>query len=104
MSTKIYGASDDLLEFEGDVYGEIGRYGTSEEDPIRVRVSDGTEFDAFYNDDGLWKIKVTKRGTHFDFYTEAVDPDSQYSSDELHLKDGDLTADYLVDGEWEEVS
>ena len=26
MTTKIYGTSDDLIEFEGDIYDEIGAY------------------------------------------------------------------------------
>ena len=26
MATKIYGTSDDLIEFEGDIYDEIGAY------------------------------------------------------------------------------
>lgn len=92
--TKIYGASDDLIEFEGDIYGEIGCYGSSQNDPIKVKVSDGTEFDIFYSDSGLWKINVTKKGSNFDLVTEAIDPDSDNYSDELFLTPGDLTAKY----------
>ena len=30
MAAKIYGTSDDLIEFEGDVDGEVGCYGTDD--------------------------------------------------------------------------
>lgn len=92
--TKIYGASDDLFEFDGDIYGEIGYYDSSPEDLIRVRISDGTELSAFYNEDGLWKIQVIAKGTHFQELIEAVDPDSDDYSDIVLMKDGELTAEY----------
>ena len=31
MSTRVYGASDDLIEFDGDLCGEVGCYGSGEE-------------------------------------------------------------------------
>lgn len=103
--TKIYGASDDLLEFTGEIYGEIGYYDSSKEDPIRVRVSDGTEFSAYYNEQGLWKIDVHVKGTHFDVLEVATDPDSENYSDTLTLLEGKLTAKYKVGkgSKWEKV-
>jgi hypothetical protein len=102
--TKIYGASDDLLEFEGDIYGEVGYYGSSLEDPIKVSISDGTELNMYYDDSGLWKIKVLNQGSHFESLVEATDPDSDQYSDLLTLKSGLLTARYKVGSErWKSV-
>ena len=43
MATKVYGASDDLIEFEGDVAGEVGAYGTDDKDHgVLLVFSDGT--------------------------------------------------------------
>lgn len=102
--TKIYGASDDLLEFDGEIYGEIGYYDSSKEDAILVKVSDGTEFSAYYNESGLWKIELTVKGTHFESLTEATDPDSDNYSDVLILMSGPLTAKYKTRGvSWKTV-
>jgi hypothetical protein len=102
--TKIYGASDDLLEFEGDIYGEVGYYGSSEDDPIKVSISDGTELNVYYADSGLWRIKVLNQGSHFESLVEAVNPDSDEYSDVLTLKSGSLTARYKVGSEkWKKV-
>ena len=104
METKICGASDDLLEFEGEIYGEIGYYNSSEDDPIRVKVSDGTEFDAFYNDDGLWKIKLKTKGPAFVSLEEATDPDSDNYTDILRLSGQNLKAEFKVGAaDWEKV-
>ena len=43
MPTKCYGASDDLVEVEGDVNGEVGSYGTDDRDRgVLMIFSDGT--------------------------------------------------------------
>lgn len=39
MTTKIYGTSDDLIEFEGDIYDEIGAYKAQDKG---ILLSDGT--------------------------------------------------------------
>lgn len=39
MTTKIYGTSDDLIEFEGDIYDEIGAYEAQDKG---ILLSDGT--------------------------------------------------------------
>lgn len=75
--TKIYGASDDLVEFEGDVYGEVSAYGTDDEDSKGVLIvcSDGTLLTVKYgkNDDAIWGIQLAKQGTLF----EKIDPCSE---------------------------
>jgi hypothetical protein len=59
MKTKIYGASDDLVEIEGDVYDEHGCY--DHKRPIKISVSDRTEATIFY--DGEWTIDVKLAGS-----------------------------------------
>ena len=47
MATKIYGASDDLIEFAGDVTGEVGHFGTdNNEHGDLIICSDGTLLEA----------------------------------------------------------
>lgn len=73
-------------------------------DAILVKVSDGTEFSAYYNESGLWKIELTVKGTHFESLTEATDPDSDNYSDILILMSGPLTAKYKTRGvSWKTV-
>ena len=45
MSTKVYGASDDLVEFEGDLNGEVNFFNNdheAEDIGLLVAFSDGT--------------------------------------------------------------
>lgn len=103
--TKIYGASDDLLEFEGSIFGEVNYFDSSEKDPIEVKVSDGTHFKAFYDEVGLWRIILIEAGTCFISLDKATDPNSENYSDILTLENEDeLTAKYKVKGNnWRKV-
>lgn len=104
LGSKIYGASDDLLEFCGDIYGEVCYYDSSPTDPIYVKMSDGTEFQSYYSKEGLWKIVVSKEGSLFDRVEVATDPDSDKYSDILYLKAGKVTAVAKAgDSDWLEV-
>jgi len=49
MSTIIYGASDDLIEAEGDVKGEVGHYGSdNDKHGVLLICSDGTLLEIKY--------------------------------------------------------
>lgn len=64
MSAIIYGTSDDLIEFEGDVDGEVGCYGTDNQDQgVLVICSDGTLLEVKYgkNSQAIWDIKLIKK-------------------------------------------
>jgi hypothetical protein len=61
MKTKIYGASDDLIEIEGQINDEIGCF--DHKLPIKIECSDGTIATIFYN--GEWKIEVKTEGSLF---------------------------------------
>jgi len=87
--TKVYGASDDLIEFEGDVEGEVGHYS---EKPCTVTMSDGTQLSVLYGKpkphDGVWWIRLKKAGPLFDRIDECFDDNAKPYSDVAWFKDG----------------
>jgi uncharacterized protein (DUF2237 family) len=104
MTTRVYGASDDLIEFEGDVYGEVGCYGTDDQEHgVLVICSDGTLMDVKYGkgDQGIWGITLIKQGDLFDKIVPCDDENARPHSDVAHFKDG-LKWCYAAK-EWEKV-
>lgn len=63
MKTKIYGASDDLVEIEGAFSDEIDCYETAEKG-LSIHCSDGTIGRISY--DGEWIITLEQEGILFD--------------------------------------
>lgn len=59
--TTVTGASDDLIEIEGQVSEEFSAYGTDEDEPKFLAFSDGTLLKVTY--DGLWRFALVSRGT-----------------------------------------
>jgi hypothetical protein len=57
---SIYGASDDLVEVEGDVSEEFNHY-DSEEEPCYLAFSDGTLLKVQYLE-GVWRIFLMAKG------------------------------------------
>jgi len=103
--TKIYGASDDLVEFEGDFSGEVGSYGTDDrEKGVLVIVSDGTVLEVKYgkNDDAIWEVKLLKKGNLFDRIDLCVDSDARPHSDVAYFNEGVKWA-YAAKEDWEVV-
>jgi len=91
MSSKVYGASDDLIEFDGDVTGEVGHYGTDENERGDLIIfSDGTLLEIKYGkaDMGIWGIIGIKAGDLFDRIDPCNDEDAHPPSDIAHFKDG----------------
>lgn len=92
MATRIYGRSDDLVEFDGDVHGEMGCFGTDEENHPGVMVvcSDGTVLVVKYGKGGLgiWGVTVTRQGELFERIEPCEDEDAAVYSDVAHFKDG----------------
>ena len=91
MATKIYGESDDLIEFDGDVYGEISNYGTDEEEHGELIIcSDGTLLEIKYGkaDMAVWGITVINQGVLFDHLESCSDEDAKPHSDVAYFKDG----------------
>lgn len=73
----IYGASDDLIEIEGDIREEFGAYG---EESSLLGFSDGSLLEVTYTEQGFWRISPIVLNTDT-FYAkaEATDPDEDYS-------------------------
>jgi hypothetical protein len=104
MTTKIYGASDDLIEFDGDVYGEVGDYGTDDaEHGDLIICSDGTLLEIKYGkaDMGIWGIQIIKEGDLFEHLQACSDEDAEPHSDLVLFRDGLKWA--YVAKEWEKV-
>ena len=104
MSTKVYGASDDLIAFEGDVFGEVGHYsGNDDAEPVMVIFSDGTLLSVAYgkNDLAIWDVKLVRQGDLFQRIETCSDEDADPYSDVAHFADG-LKWAYAAT-EWERV-
>jgi hypothetical protein len=103
--TKVYGASDDLIEFDGGYSGEVGCFGTDDKDHgVLVVMSDGTMLDVQYgkNGEGIWGIKLVKTGSLFERIDQCDSDDSDPHSDVAHFKAG-ITWAYAAT-EWEKVN
>lgn len=105
MSTKVYGASDDLVEFEGDVSGEVGHY-TRDSDQDRgalVACSDGTLLSVKYGKPtgGIWNITVVREGDLFAGIEVCTDEDANPHSDVAMFRDGLKWA--LAANDWDRV-
>lgn len=93
MTTKVYGASDDLIEFEGDVQGEVGYHGRDEdEDEGTLLVfDDGTLLAVKYGKPGglaVWSVTPLKKGSLFERIDICDDENADIYSDVAHFKDG----------------
>jgi len=65
--TKVYGSSDDLIEVEGEVRGEVCSYGTDDRDQgVLLFFSDGTVLEVKYGklDDAIWGITLHELPNH----------------------------------------
>jgi hypothetical protein len=84
MTTKVYGASDDLIEFEGDLSGEVNHFGTDEhEHGVLLAFSDGTLLDVKYGkpQGGIWAISVLRKGDLLIGVDVCIDEDADPYSD-----------------------
>lgn len=109
LATKVYGASDDLIEFEGELYDEGGCFGTDDDDHgVSVFFSDGTVLELKYGKmgRGIWGITLINQGVLFDHITYCVNDEENPSSDVAFFKEGLKWAYYtrdwkLVKGKYE---
>lgn len=82
----IYGASDDLIEIEGDISEEFPY--TDSEDGDVIGLSDGTALRVLFTDGGFWRITPITRGAAA-LRIEQADEDGDEYSDRATL-DGDV--------------
>lgn len=85
--TRVYGASDDLVEFEGDIDDEIDVFSHVNDSakPIVVGFDENTKVRVFYSKDGIWVIELMVAGHLF---SEIRKRSGDKYSDELIMKDG----------------
>lgn len=77
MLTKVYGASDDLIEIEGEIYEEHDEYDFNG----KVEASDGTIANLKYDENGQWKFTIKKEGDKFLELIGAVGDDAEHTSE-----------------------
>ena len=105
MATRIYGASDDLIEFDGDVRGEVSCYGTDDQKHgVLLICSDGTLLEVKYGkaDMAVWGVSLLVPGYLFDRVTPCMDENADPYSDVAYFHDG-LKWVYAAT-EWQKVS
>lgn len=94
MATQIYGQSDDLIEFRGDIEDEIGAYKAHGKG---ILLSDGTVLECSYPKApglGVWGFKLIRAGNLFDRIEECNAKEAEIYSDVVYFKDG-------LDEHWE---
>lgn len=90
----VYGASDDLIEIEGDIRDEIS---PNDEEPAKLAFSDGTVLSVIYDDEGCWRVNRIAEGSAKMEKVEAAGPDTDNYSDRVTLT-GDIK--WVVAGNW----
>jgi hypothetical protein len=80
---KVTGASDDLIELEGDLNEEWDRFDSAGD---YLAFSDGTVLFAKYDDDGIWRFTPYAVGTLYDHVVQGVVADDTF--DVVRFKDG----------------
>jgi hypothetical protein len=80
-TVRVYGASDDLIEVDGDIREEFGAYGTDDDGPLYLAFSDGTLATIRYGADekGYWRIFIHREGAAKSSLRQATDEDTDYS-------------------------
>jgi hypothetical protein len=103
--TKVYGASDDLVEFDGDIHGEVCCYGTDDDDHPGVLLvfSDGTLLIVKYGKlgRGIWGVTLLRQGALFQTIDQCTEEDADPYSDVAYFAPG-LKWAYAANG-WESV-
>jgi len=81
--TMVTGASDDLIEIEGELYEEFNSIDCK--DGV-MTFSDGTLLKVDYDEDGIWRFKARFKGTLYDRKTDGeIEADT---NDEVYFKSG----------------
>lgn len=82
-SITVYGASDDLIEVEGDIDEEFS-YKNDEYGDV-LGFSDGSLIRILYDRDGVWRITPLVKGTNVIEVTQALSGDEDNYSDRATL-------------------
>jgi len=89
---KIYGASDDLIELEGDVTEEFPFTGKGKgEGGDLLAFSNGTVLRIDYTDPGVWRITPVIHGVGRFVLTQCPEDDDNNYSDIAEIHDANIT-------------
>jgi len=77
--TKIWGTSDDLIEVDGDVRGEVNCY----DKEVLLICSDGTLLGIKYGkmEMGIWQVNVIQKGALLEKVIQCTSEDDEVYSD-----------------------
>jgi len=84
MPLTVYGASDDLIEIDGDIREEFNHYG---DEPALLGFSDGTILRVTFDQDGIWRLTPVITGSAT--LTHVFGQDDKEHTDKATL-DGDV--------------
>ena len=107
MATRVYGRSDDLIEFDGDVAGEVSSYAGDDVDQSArgdlIVCSDGTLLIVKYGKGGrgIWSVTLLRKGSLLVEIEQCDDEDADPYSDVATFADGLIWAYAAKD--WERV-
>ena len=73
--TRIWGASDDLLEIDGALIEDE----VNESFPYAIKCSDGTIASFDYNSEGIWECTIESPGKSFIRIVKAVGEDNEHT-------------------------
>jgi len=90
MATKVSGASDDLIEVDGDICGEVGFFCGTHAEVCLLFFSDGTILAVSYGKlvQGIWEVKLIAKGSQFIRIEPCMDADADPYSDVAEFADG----------------
>lgn len=74
---QISGASDDLIEIEGDITEEF--YAIADDRPYWLAFSDGTVLSIHYGAEGIWRIAQYVKGSAKFELTQGTNTDDDYT-------------------------
>ncbi len=91
---KVTGSSDDLIELSGDIEEEFNypqwddliELGGDKYREGYLGFSDGTLLEACYDDDGIWRFKVCKKGDLYSHKVEGIVSEDTF--DEVYFNEG----------------
>jgi hypothetical protein len=76
-TVTIYGASDDLIEIDGDIREEFSHYPHNDGERCFLFFSDGTVLSVQYDQDGVWRFATIKTGSAEMTKTDGVPDDGE---------------------------
>lgn len=89
---QVYGASDDLVELEGDIREEFTGSATDDSEGALLAFSDGTVLRVRYTEAGVWRITPVAVGRAFIGIDQAPEDDESNYSDRASLREGVMWA------------